>query len=125
MTEDEMVGQHHRLNGHGLSKLWELVKEGERHQLGREEPAEQPPATPPPCRQHIPTNSTRGFPFLHILSSFYCRFFYNGHSDRYISSVQFSSVTQSCLTLNSSMDCSTLGLPVHHQLPELAQTCVH
>ena len=23
------------------------------------------------------------------------------------------------------MDCSTLGFPVHHQLPELAQTCVH
>ena len=25
MIEDEMVGWHHRLNGHGLSKLWELV----------------------------------------------------------------------------------------------------
>ena len=25
MTEDEMVGWHHQLNGHGLSKLWELV----------------------------------------------------------------------------------------------------
>ena len=60
MTEDEMVGWHHRLNGHGLSKLWELVKEGERHQLGREELAEQPPATPPPCRQHIPTTHVRG-----------------------------------------------------------------
>ena len=24
-TEDEMVGWHHRLNGHSLSKLWELV----------------------------------------------------------------------------------------------------
>ena len=23
------------------------------------------------------------------------------------------------------MDCSTAGLPVHHQLPELAQTLVH
>ena len=39
---------------------------------------------------YIPTNSARGFPFLHILSSIYCRFFDNGHSDRYISSVQFS-----------------------------------
>ena len=35
--------------------------------------------------------------------------------------VQFSSVTQSCLTLSDPMDCSTPGLPVHHQLPELAQ----
>ena len=33
-----------------------------------------------------------------------------------------SSVTQSCLSL---CDCSTPGLPVHHQLPELAQTHVH
>ena len=29
MTEDEMVGWHHRLNGHGLSKLWELVMDRE------------------------------------------------------------------------------------------------
>ena len=40
-------------------------------------------------------------------------------------SVHFSSVTQSCLTLCDPMDCSTPGLPVHHQLPELAQTPVH
>ena len=39
--------------------------------------------------------------------------------------VQFSSVTQSCLTLCDPMDCSTPGLSVHHQLPELAQTHVH
>ena len=38
---------------------------------------------------------------------------------------QFSSVTQSCLTLCDPMDCSTPGLPVHHQLLELAQTHVH
>ena len=39
--------------------------------------------------------------------------------------VQFSSVTQSCPTLCDPMDCSTPGFPVHHQLPELAQTHVH
>ena len=33
------------------------------------------------------------------------------------SSVQFSSVTQSCLTLCYLMNHSTPGLPVHHQLP--------
>ena len=38
---------------------------------------------------------------------------------------QFSSVAQSCLTLCYPMDCSTPGFPVHHQLPELAQTHVH
>ena len=40
-------------------------------------------------------------------------------------SVQFSSVTQSCLTLCDPMDCSTPGLPVHHQLLEPTQTHVH
>ena len=38
---------------------------------------------------------------------------------------QFSSIAQSCLTLCDPMDCSTPGLPVHRQLPELAQTHVH
>ena len=35
---------------------------------------------------------------------------------------QFSSVTQSCLTLYDPMDYSTPSFLVHHQLPELAQT---
>ena len=35
---------------------------------------------------------------------------------------QFSSVAQLCLILWDPMDCSTPGLPVHHQPPELAQT---
>ena len=39
--------------------------------------------------------------------------------------VQFSSVTQSCLTLCNGMDCSMPGFHVHDQLPELAQTHVH
>ena len=42
-----------------------------------------------------------------------------------MSSVQFISVAQSCPTLCNPMDCSMPGFPVHHQLPELAQTHVH
>ena len=42
-----------------------------------------------------------------------------------VSSVQFSSVTQSCPTLGDPMNCSTPGLPVHHQLPEFTQTHMH
>ena len=38
---------------------------------------------------------------------------------------QFSSVAQSCPTLCDPMDCSTPGLPVHHQLQEFTQTHVH
>ena len=39
--------------------------------------------------------------------------------------IQFSSVTQSFPTLCDPMNCSTPGLPVHHQLPEFTQTHVH
>ena len=42
-----------------------------------------------------------------------------------ISSVQFSSVAQSCPTLCDPMNRSTPGLPVHHQLLEFTQTHVH
>ena len=40
-------------------------------------------------------------------------------------SVQFSSVAKSCPTPCDPMDCSTPGLPVHHQLPEFTQTHAH
>ena len=40
-------------------------------------------------------------------------------------SVQFSSVTQSCLTLCDPMNHSTPGLPGHHHLPEFTQTHIH
>ena len=38
---------------------------------------------------------------------------------------QIRSVAQSCPTLCDPMNCSTPGLPVHHQLPEFTQTHVH
>ena len=39
--------------------------------------------------------------------------------------LQFSSVAQSCPILCDPMDCSTPGLSIHHQLPEIAQTHIH
>ena len=42
-----------------------------------------------------------------------------------MSSVQFSSVAQSCPTLCDPMHCSTPGFPVHHHLLEFTQTHVH
>ena len=39
--------------------------------------------------------------------------------------IQFSSVTQSCLTLCDPIDCSTPVFPVHHQPLNHAQTHVH
>ena len=42
-----------------------------------------------------------------------------------VSTVKFSSLTQSCLTLRNPMNHSTPGLPVHHQLLEPTQSHVH
>ena len=42
----------------------------------------------------------------------------------YAPSVQFSSVSQFCLTLCNPMNCSTPGLPVYHQLLEFTQSHV-
>ena len=39
--------------------------------------------------------------------------------------VQFSSVVQPCPTFCDPMNCSTPGLPVHHQLLEFTQTHIH
>ena len=50
-----------------------------------------------------------------------CDFIYSN----FLSSVQFSSVTQSCLTFCDPMDCSTPVFSVHHQLLQLVQTHVH
>ena len=46
-------------------------------------------------------------------------------SGRWDHTQSVSSVAQSCPALCYPMDCSTPGLPVHHQLLELAQTHVH
>ena len=39
--------------------------------------------------------------------------------------VHFSSVAQSHPTLCNPMDCSNPGFPIHHNLPELAQTHIY
>ena len=49
--------------------------------------------------------------------------------ERRVKGAQFNSVQFSCSAMSNSlldpMDCSTPGLPVHHQLPEFTQTYVH
>ena len=58
---------------------------------------------------------------LSVISPFY------KHSQGLISpdNPQFSSAAQLCLMLCDPVDCSTPGLPVHHQLPGFTQTHVH
>ena len=75
---------------------------------------------------HFPTQlfSPESIPNYGALSkieiiNFYLIFFQN------MTSVQFSSVAQSCPTLCDPMNRSTAGLPVQNQLPEFTQTCVH
>ena len=66
---------------------------------------------------HYPFNGySLCFPFLPLWTILNKSFMYI---------LQFSSVAQSCPTLCDPMDCSTPGLPVHHQLLEFTQTHVH
>ena len=46
-------------------------------------------------------------------------------NESFVLFIQFSSVAQSCPTLFDPMNCSTPGLPIHHQLLEFTQTHVH
>ena len=64
---------------------------------------------------HFPSVTISHLPFLSSPNHLYFTSY----------SVQFSSITQSCLTLCHPMDYSTPGFPVHHQLPELTQTHIH
>ena len=79
-----------------LSELWELVMDGEAWHA---------------AIHGIAKNRTR-------LSNFHFHLSYR-------IGVQFSSVTQSCLTHCDLMTHSMPGIPVHHQLPEFTQTHVH
>ena len=66
MTEVEMVGWHHRLNGHefeqtpGDSGAWQTTVHGV---------SKEPDTTEPLSTRHVPFNGTQGFPVLHILNS--------------------------------------------------------
>ena len=71
----------------------------------------------------LPTPVSSGF--LHLVHSHP-----KPHAHKYFQLIvgwiiQFSSATQSCPTLCDPIDCSTPGLPVHHQLLEFTQTHAH
>ena len=60
-----------------------------------------------------------------IRSLVYFFFLKRKKKKQFFSLLQIRSDTQSCPTLYHPMNCSTPGLPVHHQLPEFTQTHVH
>ena len=65
------------------------------------------------------------FAFYFLLSSSVCFLRNLCLCSACLSGQSVISVAQLCRTLCDLMDCSTPGFPVHHQLPELAQTHVH
>ena len=74
------------------------------------------------------SDGTRGMIFIFLMLSFKPAFSFSSFilSRSSLVSLQFSSVQSlSRVQLYDPMDCSMLGLPVHHQLLELTQTYVH
>ena len=126
-TEDEMVGWHHRLNGHGFG--WTLgVGDGQGGlaccgSWGRKESdtTEWLNWTELNWR-HLVSAGTWACFFLSFVSWNYKT---RRQQIMLMATNQFSSVAHSCPTLCNSMDCSMPAFPVHHQLQELAQTHVH
>ena len=75
----------------------------------------RPPVSKPPSQLSIWMTSVHGVNKSRLWSAIMLQFM----------TVQLSSVTQSCPTFWDPMNCSTPGLPVHHQVPEFTQTHVH
>ena len=79
----------------------------------------------PHCRQILYQLSHKGSPFICYHSVVHQALLSMEFSRQEYWSGSISSVAQSHQTLCDPMDCSTPGFPIHHQLPELAQTHVH
>ena len=75
----------------------------------------------PHCPEHSSV-STQQCRFIHLGFLITIRYLLTQECYR---EFQFSSVAQSYPTLCNPMNCSTPGLPVHHQLLEFTQTHVH
>ena len=97
-TEDEVVGWHHWLNGHQFEQTL-----GDNEGQGR-----MVCFSPSSCKE---LDTTDDWTTTKIVVK--------------INILQFSSIAQLCPTLCGPMDCSTPGLPVHHQLLEFIKTYVH
>ena len=102
MTEYEMAGWHHQLNGHGFG--WTLGVGGGQGGLAC-------------CGSWVQRESD-------MTEQLNWTPWYSGSMFLSFTN-QFRSVAQLFLTLFDPMDCSTPGFPVHHQLPEFAWTHVH
>ena len=139
MTEDEMDGWHHWLNGHEFEHS-PGDDEGQRSlvccsQWGHKESdmtqwLNNNSSGRKYIRMHFHQKS-KGNYFIFLLKIVFLNIYHERDywCDRTQAwgeiKVQFSSITQSCPTFCDPMNRCTPGLPVHHKLPEFTQTHIH
>ena len=85
------------------------------------------PCSPRDSQESYPTPKFKGInssalSFVYISTLTYIHDYWKNYS---LYSVLFSSIVRLCPTLCDPMDCSTPGLPLHHQLLEFTKTHVH
>ena len=119
MTEEGMVGWHHRYNGHEFEQTPGQGNLAFCSSWGHKELDTTEQLNNNNCFYKKNCAAPGNLTFMWLLSYTHPKEFVG------IYSVQFSSVTQSCPTLCNPMDCSTPGLPVHHQLLEFTKNHVH
>ena len=123
MTEDEMVGWHRWRDGHEYEQALELVMDREAWCAAAHGVTKS--GTWLTVWTELRHSIYLWIKWISIKQDnidIFIRFF---PSRIMHCSVQFISVTQSCLTLCDHMNRSTPGLPVHHKLPEFTQTHAH
>ena len=147
MTEDEMVGWYHQLNGHEFEQTsgdsegqgslaccspWSCKELDMEQQTSSKSGKEYAKAVycHPAVLTYMQSTSCKVLGWMKhklesklpgeisIISDTQMTL---GHTEVW----EFSSVAQSCPILCNSMDCSMPGFPVHHQLLKLEQTHVH
>ena len=125
MTEDDMVGCNCQLNGHWACSgrwwrtgkpgvLWSMGLQTVGHEWKTKQRQQQQSYDPDFILSCLSKRNERICPHKDSYVKVHCR-----------GICQFSSIIQLCPTLRNLKDCSTPDYPVHHQLPELAQTHVH
>ena len=130
-TEDETVGWHHRLNGHECEQIWgnsggqkepDTLQSMGSQRVRSDSATEQHDRLAAVIYKNRLLFRTSGCIIIYLADPFLKDIYV---VSRFSQSYQFTSVAQLLPTLCDPMGCSTPGFPVHHQLPELAQTRIH
>ena len=131
MTDDEMVGWHHQLNGDEFEQTlgdWRTEEPGVPQSLGsqrvRHDLVTKPPPPPKIKRKEIliSVNVLKSTKMVYKDLSLLPRKCFNCLSPQICCCC---SVTHSCPTPCDTMDCSRPGLPAPHRFPKSIQIHVH